>query len=153
MARATSSSGVMSRRRASRVTHSDCLASSLIGLPFGHHPETCPVRALRAWLKASGISSGPVFRKVDRWGCVGQHALCDRAVALIVKRLAAAAGLDADRYGGHSLRAGLATSAAIAGVSERQIMAQTGHKSVEMVRRYIRDADLFRDNAAGQVGL
>jgi len=124
-----------------------------VGLPYGQHLETCPVRALRAYLKASGVSSGPIFRKVDRWGHPGAHALCDRAVALVVKRLAAAAGLDADRYAGHSLRAGLATSAAIAGVGERQIMAQTGHKSVEMVRRYIRDADLFRDNAAAQVGL
>jgi site-specific recombinase XerD len=124
-----------------------------VGIPFGQHAETCPVRALRTWLKVAEISSGPAFRKVDRWGKVGTHALCDRAVALIVKRLAAAAGLDASRYGGHSLRAGLATAAAIAGVDERKIMAQTGHKSVEMVRRYIRDADLFRDNAAGQVGL
>ena len=123
-----------------------------VGIPLGH-AETCPVRALRAWMRAAEISGGPVFRKVDRWGRPGSHPLCDKVVALVVKRAARAAGLDADRYGGHSLRAGLATAAANAGLEERKIMAQTGHKSVKMVRRYIRDAELFRDNVAGQVGL
>ncbi len=80
-------------------------------------------------------------------------ALSDKAVALIVQRTATAAGFDAARYGGHSLRAGLATSAAEAGLSERAIMAQTGHKSVTMVRRYIREGSLFRDNAAAALGL
>lgn len=70
-----------------------------------------------------------------------------------MKRAAAAAGLDASTFSGHSLRAGLATSAAKAGKSERAIMAQTGHRSVAMVRRYIRDADLFSDNAAAGIGL
>jgi integrase len=75
------------------------------------------------------------------------------AVALIVKRHAGAAGLEMVAYSGHSLRAGLATSAAIAGASERSIMAQTGHRSSAMVRRYIRDSSLFRENAAAKVGL
>jgi len=74
-------------------------------------------------------------------------------VALVVKRYAEAAGLEAANYAGHSLRAGLATSAAIVGVSERAIMNQTGHRSSNMVRRYIRDASLFRENAAARVGL
>ena len=74
-------------------------------------------------------------------------------MALVVKRAAAAAGLDPRRYAGHSLRAGLATSAAAAGASERSIMDQTGHRSVAMVRRYIRDGSLFRDNAAAKLGL
>ena len=74
-------------------------------------------------------------------------------MALVVKRCATAAGLDAAKYSGHSLRAGLATSAAMAGVSERSIMAQTGHKSTAMVRRYIRDGSLFRENASARVGL
>ena len=79
--------------------------------------------------------------------------LGDKAVALIVKRAAQAAGLDPTRYAGHSLRAGLATSAAAAGASERAIMATTGHRSVQMVRRYIRSGELFRENAAATVGL
>ena len=79
--------------------------------------------------------------------------LSDYAVALVVKRYAEAAGLDAAKYSGHSLRAGLAMAAAIGGASERSIMAQTGHRSAAMVRRYIRDGNLFRENAAAKVGL
>ncbi len=79
--------------------------------------------------------------------------LSDHAVAAIVKRCAAAAGLDASKYAGHSLRAGLATAAAIGGASERAIMQQTGHTSSAMVRRYIRDGNLFRENAAAKSGL
>jgi len=124
-----------------------------VGIPFGSKPSTCPVRALRAWLEAAGIVEGPVFRSVDRHGKLGAVALSDRAVAIIVKRAAELAGLDPEAFAGHSLRAGLATSAAAAGASEHSIMSQTGHRSVQMVRRYIRDASLFRDNAAGHVGL
>ena len=83
---------------------------------------------------------------------MGTERLSDRAVALIVKRAAEAAGLDPARYAGHSLRAGLATAAAQAGVSELAILAQTGHRALHMVRRSIRDGSLFRDNAAA-VGL
>jgi integrase len=74
-------------------------------------------------------------------------------VARVVKKLATRAGLDASKYAGHSLRAGHATSAAIAGASERSIMNQTGHRSVQMVRRYIREGNLFRENSAGKLGL
>jgi site-specific recombinase XerD len=124
-----------------------------VGIPYGSHPHTCPVRALQAWLEASGIAEGALFRSVNRHGQLQPGRLSDKAVALVVKRCAEAAGLDADNYAGHSLRAGLATSAAAAGVSERAIMAQTGHRSVNMVRRYIRDGSLFRENAAACVGL
>jgi integrase len=123
-----------------------------IGIPYGSNPETCPVRALRAWLDAAAIESGPLLRSVTRHGKM-QGRLSGYAVALIVKRHAGAAGLEMAAYSGHSLRAGLATSAAIAGASERSIMAQTGHRSSVMVRRYIRDSSLFRENAAGRVGL
>lgn len=123
------------------------------GIPYGANVATCPVRALRAWLDAAGISSGPIFRAVDRWGRLAEKPLTDRSVADIIKRAAAAAGHDARAFSGHSLRAGLATSAAAAGVGERSIMQQTGHKSERMVRKYIRDGALFRDNAAGKVGL
>lgn len=71
----------------------------------------------------------------------------------MVKRAALAAGLNPARYAGHSLRSGLATAAAQAGVSERTIMEQTGHKSLPIVRRYIRRGSLFTENAAAKVGL
>ena len=128
-------------------------AGRKVGIPFGSDPATCPVRALRAWLEASGIAEGPLFRPVNRHGQVGERRLSDKAVALVVKRAAAAAGYDPARFSGHSLRAGLATAAAAAGKSERAIMEQTGHKSAAMVRRYIRDGSLFRDNAASGIGL
>jgi site-specific recombinase XerD len=128
-------------------------AGRKVGIPYGSTPETCPVRAYVAWLAAAQITSGPVFRNVNRHGQVQPAALTDQSVALVVKRYAAEAGLDAKQYAGHSLRAGLATTAAAAGVSERAIMAQTGHKSAAMVRRYIRDGALFRENAAARIGL
>ncbi len=123
-----------------------------VGIPCGRRSSTCPVRSVRAWLEASLITEGPLFRSMDRYGRIGAK-LSDRAVAIVVKRCAKAAGFDPSEYSGHSLRAGLATAAAIAGVSERSIMKQTGHRSTTMVRRYIRDASLFRDNAASSVGL
>jgi integrase len=123
-----------------------------VGIPYGSNPETCPVRALRAWQEASGIEAGALFRSVSRHGKIGGR-LSGFAVAIIVKRYAGAVGLEAAGYSGHSLRAGLATAAAIRGASERSIMAQTGHKSAAMVRRYIRDGSLFRENAAAKVGL
>jgi integrase len=123
-----------------------------IGIPYGSNPETCPVRALKAWIETARITSGRLFRSVTRHGKIGS-GMSGYAVALMVKRYADAAGLNCAAYSGHSLRAGLATSAAIAGASERSIMNQTGHKSTAMVRRYIRDASLFRENAAAKVGL
>ncbi|MDE3097189.1 MAG: site-specific integrase [Chloroflexota bacterium] len=127
-------------------------AGQRIGVPYGQRAATCPVRAVRAWLDAAGIAEGAALRSVDRWGRVGGR-LTAQAVALRVKALAEAAGLDPARFSGHSLRAGLATAAAEAGASERSIMAQTRHRSVAMVRRYIREGSLFRENAAGTVGL
>jgi integrase len=123
-----------------------------VGLPYGSNPDTCPVRALRGWIEASAIESGPLFRPITRHGKI-QGRLSGFAVAVIVKRHAGAVGLDMSAYSGHSLRAGLVTSAAIAGASERSIMSQTGHRSSAMVRRYVRDANLFRENAAARVGL
>ncbi len=102
---------------------------------------------------AAGIGEGPLFVRVNRHGQLLPHRLSGEAVALVVKRYAAAAGLDPTEFAGHSLRARIATSAAIAGKSERAIMNQTGHKSTATLRRYIRDANLFRDNAAEGLGL
>lgn len=129
-------------------------AGAVKGIPYGANPATCPVRALRAWLDASGITAGPLFRSVWKGGRrLRPRALPDRAIAEVVKRAAAAAGYDPARFSGHSLRAGLATAAAAAGVEERAIMEQTGHTTTRTVRRYIRRGALFRNNAAARVGL
>ena len=122
-----------------------------VGIPYGNSEQTCPVTALETWLTMAGLASGPVFRPVDRYDHLRLAPLSGRAVARIVKRCAAQAGLNRSKFSGHSLRAGFATSAAIAGVPERLIMKQTGHKSTKMVRRYIRDGQLFCDNAAKAV--
>lgn len=115
-----------------------------VGLPFDSNPLTCPVRALRDWLERAGLSHGPIFRPIDRHGNLKPIRLTDQSVALVVKRCANAAGLDFEKYAGHSLRSGLVTAAAMADVSERSIMAQTGHKSLPVVRRYIRDGSLLQ---------
>ena len=133
-------------------TDQDCEGRK-VGIPYGSNPETCPVRALEDWLRQCGFTEGPLFRPVSRFSAVAPARLSAGAVAEIVKKYAAAVGLKAAEFAGHSLRSGLATSAAMAGASERSIMAQTGHRSVNQLRRYIRDGSLFRDNAAGVVGL
>jgi len=128
-------------------------AGRKIGIPYGSNPETCPIRVLQSWMELAGISTGPLFRSISRHGRVRPGRLSGIDVARVVKKLAERAGLDPVKYAGHSLRAGHATSAAIAGASERSIMQQTGHRSVQMVRRYIRDGSLFRDNSGGKLGL
>ena len=124
-----------------------------IGIPYGSNPETCPVRVLQAWLEQAGVTVGPLFLSMSRHGRIQLGRLSGIDVARIVKKLALRAGLDAATYAGHSLRAGHATSAAIAGASERSIMNQTGHRSVQMVRRYIREGSLFRENSGSKLGL
>jgi len=124
-----------------------------IGIPYGSNPETCPVRVLQTWIGRAALASGSVFLSVNRHEQIQPGRLAGIAVARIVKKLAARAGLDPAKYAGHSLRAGHATSAAIAGASERSIMNQTGHRSVQTARRYIRDGSLFRENSAGKLGL
>jgi integrase len=123
----------------------------LVALPFGSSAEVCPVRSLRAWLDAAGIVEGAVFRSIDRHGKLSPDPLSDRTVAIIVKRVADRIALDAAAYAGHSLRAGFATSAARAGRPDRDIMRQTGHRSRAMLDRYVREAEVWRDNPA--VGL
>src|SRR5207302_6760475 len=102
--------------------------SRRIGIPYGSSERSCPVRSLQAWLETARITDGAVFRSLDKFQRVRPRRLSDKAVARIVKRCAKAVGLNPDRYAGHSLRAGLATSAAAGGASERAIMAQTGHR-------------------------
>jgi integrase len=108
---------------------------------------------LQAWIEQAGINTGPLFRSINRHGQIGPGQLSGIDVARVVKKLAERAGLNTPKYAGHSLRAGHATSAAIAGASERSIVNQTGHRSVQMAWRYIREGSLFRENSAGKLGL
>ena len=124
-----------------------------VGIPYGQHPQTCPVRALRAWREAAAIASGPLFCPIDRHDRPAPTRLTDKGVARIVKRACSRAGIDPARYAGHSLRSGLATSAGRGGAPERSIMRQTGHRSEKMVRKYIRSGTLFEENAAAYTGL
>ncbi|PTQ66536.1 site-specific recombinase XerD [Nitrosomonas oligotropha] len=121
-----------------------------IAIPYARG-AICPVISLREWLEHSGITEGPIFRSINRHGHIGEQAITSQSIALVIKERAAAAGLDATQYSGHSLRAGLVTSAAQAGISSWKIRQQTGHKSDAMLQRYIRDANIFTDNAAGGV--
>lgn len=124
----------------------------IIGIARGSNPATCPVRALNAYLNAAGITEGSIFRSVNRHGHICGR-LTAQSVALVVKAAAASAGLNSSAYSGHSLRAGLVTQAAIAGVTAENIMRQTGHKSHDTVMGYIRIANVFSDNASGELGL
>ena len=122
------------------------------GIPYGHEHKTCPVRAWQTWKEAAGITDGQAFRSVTWYSKMGD-SLSGWAVAEIIKRRAKAAGLDYTEFSGHSLRAGLITAAAHAGVSERVIAKQSGHKSLLVLREYIREGSLFTENAAAKVGL
>lgn len=123
-------------------------------LPYGQDTDTCPVAALREWLAAADITEGPVFRGITRWGSVGAGRLSPGAVSEVVKRGAELVGIDPSRVSGHSLRAGFVTTAAARGASERAIAAQTGHApNSPVLRRYVRHASVFTDNAATRIGL
>lgn len=119
-----------------------------IGIPFARG-RFCPVRSLEAWLARAAIAEGLIFRAVDRHGNIAAEKLSDEAVSNVVKDRAAQIGLDAASYSGHSLRAGLCTSAAAAGVSTIAIRNQTGHRSDHMVASYVRSGNLFTNNVAG----
>ena len=124
-----------------------------VGLPFGSSTETCPVRALLQWLDQAAIREGPVFRSVGRYGHVSRRGLHRDSIGKLLKRAANRAGLKVDVLGGHSLRAGCVTQAAMNGVREFIIMRQTGHKTVATLRRYIRSGEIFRENAAAGLGI
>ena len=120
-------------------------AGRTIAIPRGD--VACPVKALRAWLEAAAIGTGPIFRPIDRAGTVRASRLTCRSVANFVKAYAARAGFDATTFSGHSLRSGFLTSAAAKGASIFKMMDQSGHKSVDTLRGYVRDAELFKDHA------
>ena len=112
---------------------------SLKAIPYFNNLEFCPVTKLKDWINYNNIKDGKIF------------SISDKSVALILKKYALLAGLDPNKYGGHSLRSGFATSAAEAGAEERNIMAMTGHKTTQMVRRYINEANLFKNNALNKI--
>ena len=124
---------------------------SLKGLPYFDNPEYCPVISLQNWIKISEINSGPLFRRFSKGSKLTEKRLTDQTVALIIKKYLQLAGIESKNYSGHSLRSGFATSAAESGVEERSIMAMTGHKSSEMVRRYIKEANIFKNNALNKI--
>lgn len=124
-----------------------------IGLPRGQHVETCPERALRDWLEIRGPDVGPLFTQFNRRGGVTLRPMAARMVATLVKRSVERLGLDPTDYGGHSLRAGFVTAAGEAGAGELLIAAQTGHRSMAVLRKYFRRRDVFRANACAMIGL
>jgi len=108
-------------------------------IPYFDNKNFCPVKALKKWTEIIDFKNGKIFN------------ISDKSVALIIKKYAYHAGLDSHKYAGHSLRSGFATSTAESGAEERSIMAMTGHKSTEMVRRYIKEANLFKNNALNKI--
>ena len=126
-------------------------AGQQIGIPYLSHSSMDCIHALQEWLTAAGITSGPLFRSFLKNGKVSSRRLSDKSINLIVKKYAASIGLNPEMYGAHSLRHGFATYAALQGVEERLIMKQTRHRSVEMVRRYINEADLFTNNPIDKI--
>ncbi|MDA9025373.1 tyrosine-type recombinase/integrase [Candidatus Pelagibacter sp.] len=122
-------------------------------LPYFDTSQYCPVVSLKNFLDLSKINSGPVFRRFNKGSTLSENRLTDQSVALLIKEYLKLAGIDSKNYSGHSLRSGFATSAAESGVEERSIMAMTGHKSTEMVRRYIKEANLFKNNALNKIKL
>ena len=128
-------------------------AGDKVAIPFGEHEETCPIKALREWLAAANVTSGAVFRAVDRHNKVAANGLHRDSIAEILKTAATRAGINATNIAGHSVRAGMATQAALNGSSERAIAKTTRHRSRRVLRRYIRPGELFRENAAASLGL
>ena len=121
------------------------------GLPYFTNDIYCPVKNLKKWLEISKIKSGPVFRKFKKGSLLTEKRLTDQSVALIIKKYLQLAGVENANFAGHSLRSGFATVAADSGADERSIMAMTGHKTTQMVRRYIQEANIFKNNALNKI--
>jgi len=121
------------------------------GLPYFNNEEYCPVINLKKWLDLSNIKSGPIFRRFAKGSALTNNRLTDQSVVLIIKNYLNLAGIENKNYSGHSLRSGFATVAAESGADERSIMAMTGHKTTQMVRRYIREANIFKNNALNKI--
>ncbi len=121
------------------------------GLPYFTNETYCPVTHLKKWIKISNIKDGPVFRRFVKGCSLTSNRLTDQSVVLLIKRYLELAGIENKNYSGHSLRSGFATVSAESGADERSIMAMTGHKTTQMVRRYIKEANLFKNNALNKI--
>ena len=121
------------------------------GLPYFTNENYCPVINLRKWLELSNIKSGPIFRRFNKGSSLTSNRLTDQTVVLLIKNYLNLAGIENSNYSGHSLRSGFATVAAESGADERSIMAMTGHKTTQMVRRYIKEANIFKNNALNKI--
>ena len=121
------------------------------GLPYFTNEIYCPVVNLKKWLKTSKIKSGPIFKRFVKGSILSNNRLTDQTVVLLIKNCLRLAGIENNNFSGHSLRSGFATVAAESGADERSIMAMTGHKTTQMVRRYIQEANLFKNNALNKI--
>ena len=121
------------------------------GLPYFSNQTYCPVLHLKKWVELSNIKKGPLFRRFSKSSNLMNDRLTDQSVALLIKNYLNKAGIENKNYSGHSLRSGFATVSAESGADERSIMAMTGHKTTQMVRRYIKDANLFKNNALNKI--
>ena len=121
------------------------------GIPYFPNNIYCPVVNLKKWLEISKIKSGPIFRRFSKGSSLTEKRLTDQSVVLIMKEYLNLAGIENKNFAGHSLRSGFATVAAESGADERSIMAMTGHKTTQMVRRYIKEANIFKNNALNKI--
>ena len=121
------------------------------GLPYFKNETYCPVNSLKKWIKISKIESGPIFRRFSKGSAITEKRLTDQTVVLLMKKYLNLAGIENKNFSGHSLRSGFATVTAESGADERSIMAMTGHKTTQMVRRYIREANIFKNNALNKI--
>ncbi len=117
------------------------------GLPYFDNQIYCPVVNLEKWISLSRINKGPIFRRFNKGSVLTDNRLTDQSVVLLIKGYLKKAGIQSENFAGHSLRSGFATVAAQSGADERSIMTMTGHKTTQMVRRYIKEANLFKNNA------
>ena len=123
------------------------------GLPYFSNEKYCPVTSLKNWINLSKIKTGAIFRRFAKGSILTNHRLTDQSVVLVIKDCLKIAGIENENFSGHSLRSGFATVAAESGADERSIMAMTGHKTTQMVRRYIKEANIFRNNALNKIKL
>ena len=135
-----------------RRSKTDQFGEGLIkGLPYFSNEKYCPVTSLKNWINLSKIKTGPIFRRFAKSSKLTANRLTDQSVVLIIKDCLKLAGIENQNFSGHSLRSGFATVAAESGADERSIMAMTGHKTTQMVRRYIKEANIFKNNALNKI--
>ena len=135
-----------------RRSKTDQFGEGLVkGLPYFINEKYCPVTSLTNWINLSKIKTGPIFRRFAKGSILTSNRLTDQSVVLIIKNCLKLAGIENQNFSGHSLRSGFATVAAESGADERSIMAMTGHKTTQMVRRYIREANIFKNNALSKI--